>query len=212
MLMTGPNVGRLDRSDEELLQDTAAGDLQAFDVIVRRYRDRLLNFVFRFLGDRTAAEDVVQETFLRVFRKSGEFHASARFSTWLFTIAGNLAKSELRRRKRWRFTSLGWNEDVEQHIEIPDERPHPDALAETEIATEAIQKAIESLPPNHRQVVILSDIQGMAYEEIAQIVGCPVGTVKSRINRGRLRLQKKLERLGYLPGSMEAELKVKNEK
>ncbi|MCD6334384.1 MAG: RNA polymerase subunit sigma, partial [Candidatus Latescibacteria bacterium] len=79
--MTGPNVGRLDRSDEELLQDTAAGDLQAFDVIVRRYRDRLLNFVFRFLGDRTAAEDVVQETFLRVFRKSGEFHASARFST-----------------------------------------------------------------------------------------------------------------------------------
>ena len=205
MLMTGPNVGRLDRSDEELLQDTVGGDLRAFDVIVGRYRDRLLNFVFRFLGDRTAAEDVVQETFLRVFRKSKDYRASARFSTWLFTIAGNLAKSELRRRKRWRFTSLGWNEEAEQHIEIPDDRPRPDAFAETEIATEAIQEAIESLPPNHRQVVILSDIQGMAYEEIAQIVGCPVGTVKSRINRGRLRLQKKLERLGYLPDSMEAD-------
>jgi RNA polymerase sigma-70 factor (ECF subfamily) len=205
VLMAGPNGGRLDRSDEELLQDTVGGDLRAFDVIVRRYRDRLLNFVFRYLGDRTTAEDVVQETFLRVFRKSKDYRASARFSTWLFTIAGNLAKSELRRRKRWRFISLGWNEDAEQHIEIPDDRPRPDAFAETEIATESIEKAIKSLSPNQRQVVILSDIQGMAYEEIAQIVGCPVGTVKSRINRGRLRLQDKLERLGYLPDSMDAE-------
>ncbi|MFH1009426.1 MAG: sigma-70 family RNA polymerase sigma factor [Candidatus Latescibacterota bacterium] len=203
--MTEPKAGRLDRSDEELLQDTIKGDLRAFDIIVRRYRDRLLNFAFRYLGDATTAEDVVQETFLRAFRKKEEYRATARFSTWLFTVAGNLAKNELRRRKRWRFTSLGWNEDAEQHIEIPDDRPQPDTLAETEIATEAIQEAIESLPPSHRQAVILSDIQGLAYEEIAQIVGCPLGTVKSRINRGRLRLQKKLTRLGYLPDSMTTE-------
>lgn len=205
LLMPGPNVEHRDRSDEDLLHDAAQGDLRAFDVIVRRYRDRLLNFVFRFLGEREAAEDVVQETFLRVFQKCKEYHASARFSTWLFTIAGNLAKSELRRRKQWRLLPLDWDEHTERRVEIPDDARRPDDLAESEIATKAIQKAIESLSPKHRQVVILRDIQGMPYEEIAQIVGCPVGTVKSRLNRARLQLQSKLKRLGYRPASLDAE-------
>lgn len=205
LLMPGPKVEQRDRSDEELLHDVAHGDLRAFDVIVRRYRDRLLNFVFRFLGDRETAEDVVQETFLRVFQKCKEYHPSARFSTWIFTIAGNLAKSELRRRKKWRLLPLDWNEHTERRVEIPDDARQPDDLAETEIATEAIQKAIESLSPKHRQVVILRDIQDMPYEEIAQIVGCPIGTVKSRLNRGRLHLQNKLKRLGYRPASWHLE-------
>jgi len=201
--MPGSNAERRDRSDEDLLHDAAHGDLRAFDVIVRRYRDRLLNFVFRFLGEREAAEDVVQETFLRVLQKSEKYRASARFSTWLFTIAGNLAKSELRRRKQWHLLSLDWDEYAKRRVEIPDDARRPDELAETEIATEAIQRAIESLSPKYRQLLILRDIQGIPYEEIAQIVGCPVGTVKSRLNRGRLRLQEKLKRLGYGPPSMD---------
>lgn len=184
-----------DIADEELMRQVSDGGIDAFDIIVARYRDRLLNFVFRFLGDRETAEDIVQETFLRVYKNRKEYKVLASFSTWIFTIAGNLAKSELGRRKRWRFTSIDWDDQNERRVELPDESWQPDELAETSIANDLIQRAIDSLPVKYRQVVILRDVEGMSYQEISKIVKVPVGTVKSRVNRGRLKLQARLKRL-----------------
>jgi RNA polymerase sigma-70 factor (ECF subfamily) len=183
-------------SDSDVLADVMAGDVDAFEKIVDRHKNRLFNFVCRFVGDRETAEDIVQETFLRAFRRRREYRAIANFSTWLFTIAGNLAKSELRRRKRWRFLSLNWDEETETGIDIPDESQRPDTVTETSLADHQIQEAIESLPANYRKVVLLRDVEGLSYQEIAEIVGRPVGTVKSRVNRARLRLQRRLRMEG----------------
>ena len=181
-------------SDEELLKQVHEGDTAAFDVIVKRYKLRLLHFVYRFVRDRDLAEELVQETFLRVFRERKNHERISNFSTWIFTIAGNLAKSELRRRKRWRFFSIDQQEDDEgAEFEIPDESQLPDRLAHDRMIEDAVQDAINSLSLKYREAVILRDIQGFAYEEIAEIIGCPVGTVKSRVNRARLRLQEKLK-------------------
>ena len=183
-------------SDSDVLADVMAGDVDAFEKIVDRHKNRLFNFVYRFVGDRETAEDIVQETFLRAFRRRKEYRAIANFSTWLFTIAGNLAKSELRRRKRWRFLYLNWDEETETGIDIPDESQRPDLVTETSLADRQIQEAIESLPANYRKVVLLRDVEGLSYQEIAEIVGRPVGTVKSRVNRARLRLQRRLRMEG----------------
>lgn len=196
MLMVNSKTGPGDQTDVEILSDVAGGDIEAYGQIVNRYKARLYNFVFRFVGDRETAEDIVQETFLRAFRKRREYRAIANFSTWLFTIAGNLAKSELRRRKRWRLFSLHKDDEDEGGFDLPDETFRPDTVTESSIADVQIHRAIQSLPANYRQVVLLRDVQGMSYQEIAEISGCPVGTVKSRVNRARLKLQQKLRNEG----------------
>lgn len=196
MLMVNSKSGLGELSDAEVLTEVAAGNIDAYGKIVARYRGRLYNFVFRFVGDRETAEDIVQETFLRAFRKRREYRAIANFSTWLFTIAGNLAKSELRRRKRWRLFSLHRDDESDTGIELPDETLRPDRVAESSLADDQIQDAIASLPDNYRQVILLRDVEGMAYQEIAEIVDCPVGTVKSRVNRARIKLQQKLKNEG----------------
>ena len=194
--MVNSKSGFGELSDAEILAEVAAGNIDAYGKIVGRYRGRLYNFVFRFVSDRETAEDIVQETFLRAFRKRKEYRAIANFSTWLFTIAGNLAKSELRRRKRWRLFSIHRDDDSETGIELPDETYRPDKVAESSLADDHIHDAIAALPDNYRQVILLRDVEGMAYQEIAEIVDCPVGTVKSRVNRARLKLQQKLKNAG----------------
>jgi RNA polymerase sigma-70 factor (ECF subfamily) len=196
MLMVNSRSGLGELSDIDILAEVSAGDIDAYGKIVRRYQGRLYNFVFRFVGDRETAEDVVQETFLRAFRKREEYRAIANFSTWLFTIAGNLAKSELRRRKRWRMLSLHRDDDSDTGMELPDESMRPDRVAESSLADVQIQDAIASLPDNYRQVILLRDVEGMAYQEISEIIKCPIGTVKSRVNRARLKLQQKLKNEG----------------
>lgn len=193
-------------SDEELLARVVGGDTGAFDVIVSRYKDRLYNFAFRFVGDSDTAEDIVQETFLRAFRKRREYRAIANFSTWIFTITGNLAKSELRRRKRWRFLSLDWTPEKDGNtLELPDESYRPDNNTETVLVERCIQEAMDALPANYRQAVVLRDIEGLSYQEIAEIANCPLGTVKSRVNRARLKLQQKLRAHGKDAGLLTEE-------
>ncbi|HOT35739.1 MAG TPA: sigma-70 family RNA polymerase sigma factor [Candidatus Latescibacteria bacterium] len=179
-------------TDEDLLAQSLDGSVNAFEVIVNRYKDRLFNFVVRFVGDQETAEDIVQETFLRAYRNRDTFQAVAKFSTWIYTIAGNLAKSELRRRKRWRFLSLGSKDEHGNTFELPDVASNPDRDAETLLAEAKIEDAIARLPDHYREAIILRDIEGLDYDEISTIVGVPLGTVKSRINRGRLRLQEDL--------------------
>ena len=185
-------------SDKELLYGLVNGDIEAFDIIVDRYKNRLLNFVFRFVRDRDVAEDIVQETFLRVFRKRRDYKAIANFSTWIFTIAGNLAKSELRRRKRWKFLSIdAINDDEDKQFELPDTGMKPDRTTAVKMLDKNVQESIDSLQNKYKEALILRDIQGMSYNQIAEIIGVPVGTVKSRVNRARLKLQKKLK--GHTP-------------
>ena len=183
-------------SDGEILSEVAGGDVEAYGKLVHRYRGRLYNFVFRFVGDPETAEDIVQETFLRAFRKRTEYKAIANFSTWLFTIAGNLAKSELRRRKRWRLFSVDRDEESDTGLDLPDESFRPDMVTESSITDVQIQRAIDTLSDNYRQVVLLRDVDGLSYQEVSEIVNCPVGTVKSRVSRARMKLQQKLRNEG----------------
>jgi len=182
-------------SDEDLIERFQNGDLYAFDLIVKRYKNQLLNFVYRFLGNAEEAEDLVQETFLRVYRNRKAYQKVAKFSTWIYTIAGNLAKTELRKRKRRKFFSisdLGYNE---KDYDISDDAYNPEKDVDSRMKEEIIHREIEELSPKFREVILLRDVQQLSYEEISQIVKIPLGTVKSRVNRGRLKLQEKLKHI-----------------
>ncbi|GAI03370.1 unnamed protein product [marine sediment metagenome] len=119
-------------SDQEVLFRLVDEDIESFNILVNRYKNRLLSFVYRFVKDFDVSEDIVQETFLRVFRKRHDYKAIANFSTWIFTIAGNLAKSELRRRKRWRFLSVDSNNEGEKKFELPDTSMKPDRMLDAQ--------------------------------------------------------------------------------
>ena len=179
-------------SDKDILFNLVDEDIESYSILVDRYKNRLLNFVYRFVKDFDVAEDIVQETFLRVYRKRHNYKAIANFSTWIFTIAGNLAKSELRRRKRWKFFSLDAYNDNEMKFELPDNGIKPDRAASVRILDENIQNAIDKLQDKYKESLILRDIEGMSYKQIADITRVPVGTVKSRVNRARKKLRKKL--------------------
>ncbi len=180
-------------TDEQLIARFQVGDVQAFDILVRRYKDQLLNFIYRFVGNRSDAEDIVQETFLRVYKNKHYYKEIAKFSTWVYTIAGNLAKTELRRRKRHKIFSVSNFVNEERDYDIPDREHSPERKVDSSIQENIIQKAIGKLPTKFKEVIILRDIQGFAYEEISQILNIPLGTVKSRVNRGRLKLQEDLK-------------------
>lgn len=181
-------------SDEELIaefQQTA--NERAFEILVQRYKNPLTNYVFRFLGDYEACTDVVQETMIKLFRYKDNYSSVAKFSTWIYTIAGNLARTEYRKRKRREFFSI--NDFGEEHktFDIPDESYRPDVMTDSGIKDEIIQKALLKVKEVYREVVILRDVQGLSYDEISEITGLNEGTVKSRINRGRAKLQELLK-------------------
>ena len=178
-------------SDEDLMEQFQLGTVEAFNILVDKYSERLTHYLYGFLGDAKRCEDLLQETFLRVYRNRHSYQRIAKFSTWLYTIAGNLARSEYRKRKRRRMYSLqSVNRDNEEYeLQLPDETFRPDNHAESTIQDKYIQDALNEIPESFREVVVLRDVQQLAYEEIAEITGLPMGTVKSRINRGRSKLQ-----------------------
>ena len=178
-------------SDEDLIGQFQAGTAKAFNILVDRYSERLMHYLYGFLSDRELCEDLLQETFLRLYRNRHSYRPIAKFSTWLYTIAGNLARSEYRKRKRRRMYSIQLvNRDNEEYeLAIPDESFSPDRHTESTLQDKYIQKALDQVPPAFREVVVLRDIQQLSYDEIAEITGLPMGTVKSRINRGRTKLQ-----------------------
>jgi RNA polymerase sigma-70 factor (ECF subfamily) len=190
----------LQLSDEDLMAAFQAGQMEAFDILVGRYKDPLTNYIYRFLGDMKECEDLLQETFLRVYRNRHSYRRIAKYSTWLYTIAGNLARSEYRKRKRRRLYSLQSvnRDDEEYELEIPDDSFLPDTHTESMMQDRFVQETLKQIPEEFREVVVLRDIQQLSYEEIAEITGLPMGTVKSRINRGRTKLQQLLKDV-YVP-------------
>ena len=175
-------------TDEELISRFQNGDERAYVELVNRYKDRLLNFVFQFLGDIEQAEDVVQDTMLRLYEKKHYYKEIAKFSTWLYTIARNLANTELRKKKRRKTTYLS-QLSKERQFEIPAIQDDVDQSIQNEFINDRIQSAISNLPEHFKVVIILRDIQELSYEEISNIVEVPLGTIKSRINRARIQLQ-----------------------
>ena len=176
-------------SDAQVVQQFRDGDDRAFAEIVRRYDKRLQNFVSRTVGDREQAEDLVQETFVRVYRHLHRFDQTRKFSTWIYTIAGNLAKNELRNRSRnplvlFQTIMKNWDADF-RPLEWEDPKTRPDDLYRRRFLREKVNEAVEQLPEHHRTVFVLRELHGKSYEEIADITGCNLGTVKSRLNRAR---------------------------
>jgi len=171
--------------DYNLIRRVQNGDMVAFNDIVDRYKNRLMNTIIRMVSSQQEAEDIVQETFLRVYQHRNSFDFRHCFSTWLYTIALNLARNELRKRKRFKFFDIF---DMQGHeSEISVEMKLPSNLSKV------LEKAIESLPDKYKTAFILRDIQEQPYEEVAKIMSIPLGTVKSRVNRARALLRDKLK-------------------
>lgn len=177
--------------DEELIHRFQKGDEYAYLELVNRYRDKLTNFAFRFLGNSEDAEDIVQDTFVKLYTHRHFYRNIAKFSTWIYTITANLAKTELRKRKRRKVSFLSQMGTQDKDFDIPGDDT-TDELAEGRFTKSRIQNAIQKLPVHFRTAVILRDIQELSYEEISKILDVPLGTVKSRINRARLQLQEEL--------------------
>lgn len=182
-------------TDEELiLEFQRKGTIRAYEILVQRYKNPLINYVFRFLGDYEACVDIVQEAMIKVYRYKDSYSSIAKFSTWIYTIAGNLARTEYQRRKRRKIFSINsYGDEKDETYEIPDESFDPERITDSGIKEKIIQDALEKVSKAYREVVILRDIQDLSYEEISEITNLPVGTVKSRINRGRAQLQKLLK-------------------
>ena len=181
--------------DEELIAQFQRGNENAYIELVNRYRDKLINFVFGFLGDAELAEDVVQDTMLKLYEKKHYYREIAKFSTWLYTIARNQANSEFRKRKRMKISYLSQMTKQEQDYEIKDLGPDLNKKLQNQFLEKRIRNAIQKLPEHFKSVIILRDIQELSYDTISEIVGVPLGTVKSRINRARIQMQLELQDL-----------------
>lgn len=185
----------MSESDDELIARCRNGDMSAFDLIVQRYKVPLVNFAYRFVDDQETAEDLAQETFIRIYKNVKRYRKDmAGFRTWMYRIAANLCKNELRYRNR-RLEILANppidNRDTDSDpIEsASDISAGPDRQLEEKELQRVLAQAISRLPEKLRATLILRDIEGMPYEEISRIIKRPVGTVKSRINRARLMLK-----------------------
>ena len=182
-------------TDEELIARFQEGDEQAYVELVNRFRNRLMSFIYRYVNDMEQAEDIVQDALIKLYTHKHYYKNIAKFSTWIYTIAANLAKTELRKKKSRKVTYLSQMGPEERDYELPAVEPDTDELAQSEYIENKIQAAIQKLPLHFRTVTILRDIQELSYEEISKIVDVPLGTVKSRINRARIQLQKELKDL-----------------
>ena len=180
-------------TDEELIFRFQNGDEQSYIELVKRYKDRLINFVFRLVNDRDQAEDIIQDTMLKLYTHKHYYKNIAKFSTWIYTIAGNFAKTELRKKKTRKVTNNSQLGPEDRDYDPPSNDPNPQKLVESKFINKKIHEAIEKLPKHFKVVIVLRDIEKLPYEEISNIVDVPLGTVKSRINRARIQLQKDLK-------------------
>jgi RNA polymerase sigma-70 factor (ECF subfamily) len=191
-----PAPAVLSLSDEDLMARAALDDTKAFTELVRRYQTRVVHLVSRLLNDREVSEDIAQEVFVRVHLHRRNYRTGSKFSTWLFTIAANLAKNEMRRRKRRRnWSSLDEMQETlkDASLQFADKKANRQEDMEREQLSGVVGEAIATLPDRYRIALVLRDIEGLAYEEIGLALKIPGGTVRSRINRARLMLKRKLE-------------------
>jgi RNA polymerase sigma-70 factor, ECF subfamily len=192
-------AGSSDR-DAALIREIQDGDLAAFDPLVIKHKDKLFNMVYWFLGDYQEANDCSQEIFIKVFKGIKKFRFESSFSTWLYRIAINTCKNKLKSSAyRWKKRTVPIenpesSKEGNRSYEIQNNAPSPANELEKKEKIMRIQKAVNSLPQEQNRVIVLRDIQGLTYQEIADITGLNLGTVKSRLARARMALKNKLNR------------------
>src|ERR1041384_3157897 len=190
--MTGPAD-----PDAALMLRVKQGDREAFEALVEKYKQPVMNLVYRTLSDATEAEDLAQHVFLQVFKSAHRYEVAAKFSTWLFTIARNLCLNEIRRRSRHPADSL--DETVSESDEQPRHQPEdlktyspPDRILQNELE-EKVEAALATLPEKQRTAIVLCRGDELSYEDIAKVLGCSVSATKSLIHRGRETLKQQLK-------------------
>ena len=188
--------------DHFLVTRTQSGDVAAFEALVRRYERWVFTLALRMLGDRGEAEDMAQEVFLKAYRGLPRFKGNSRFSTWLYAIASHHCLNHLQtRRRRPAASTRGADgvggEGLPAAERLPDEAPRADELLEREELARIVQTELTFLSEEHRLILILRDIQGLAYHEIAETLGVELGTVRSRLHRARAAMRERLE--AHLP-------------
>lgn len=181
-------------TDEVLIKEFQNGNRNSYTQLVTRYRDKIISFLYRYMHDMDSAEDLAQETFFKVYLKKDSYKETYKFSTWLFTIASNLAKTELRKLKRRKTSSISdINEDgSSENIFVVEDNTKKSSNNESKI----LQKALSELEHDYKIIIILREIQELSYDVISKILQLPLGTVKSRINRGKLKLREILINYG----------------
>ena len=183
--------------DGELVAAHLTGHPSAFNELYRRYHDKLVHFIARKTGDRDRAEDLVQEAFIRVTRHLHRFDQAKKFSTWIYTIAGNLSKNELRNRSRsplvlFQKLTTHW-ESEHRPLQFEDFGHRPDDLYRKRFLQNLVAETVKELPEHHQLVFRLRELEGKSYEEIAEITGVNLGTVKSRLHRARTSFAERIE-------------------
>ncbi len=176
------------KSELELLKKSKEGDIEAFEQLISAYQKKVFNIALRMIGNHDDASDLAQEVFLKVYKSIKQFKEESSFSTWIYRITSNVCLDEVRKLKNKKIISL--DEEIKQgeneiKRQIKDIRPSPEDFTEQNELRKAINDAIMTLPEDQGVAIILRDIQGFSYEEIANITKCPIGTIKSRINRAR---------------------------
>lgn len=186
-----------DDNDQQLVQRVQKGDKAAFDLLVRKYQHRVLKLVSRFVNDAAEAEDVAQEAFLKAYRALPAFRGDSAFYTWLYRIAINTAKNTLVSNRRRPVDFDLDLQDPEQHDRqaMLKDGDTPEGVLLTDEIRGVVERALEQLPEDLRTAIVLRELEGLSYEEIAEAMDCPVGTVRSRIFRAREAIDKKLKPL-----------------
>ncbi len=185
--------------DRGAVQEAIRGNREAFDVLVEKYYKKIYNLAYRFVGDREEANDLAQEIFTAAYKNLKKFRGDAKFSTWLFQIASNRGKNKFKYlKRRGHFANRPQTEEEEERDPlksgIPDHSTNPETLLAGKQIQRLVQKAIDDLDPDHKEIVVLRDIEGFSYEEIARVLNLPEGTTKSRLHRARMVVKEKLKK------------------
>lgn len=193
------------REDEMLIiQRVKTGDVNAFELLVREYEKNVYNLALRMVKNPDDAADMTQEAFIKAYNSLSFFRGDSKFSVWLYRIVSNVCLDYLRSVSRHPAVSLSVENDEgeETELDIPDESQSPEELLERKLTRESVRRGLEVLPEDYRQILLLREIQGLSYDEIADILALELGTVKSRIFRARKKLCEFLLRDGNIPAAL----------
>jgi RNA polymerase sigma-70 factor (ECF subfamily) len=186
---SGKERPSMELSDRYLVQKAREGDRPAFEELYHRYKKPIFSYVCRMIGDRAVAEELTQEAFIRVYMNLANYRPTGKVSSWIYMIAGNLAKNELRNRDYRKALSLEATVSEDEKLTLgnllADDARGPDEIAQNKELKQCIEKVIHKLPLHHKEVLVLCDVQGLSYEEAAEVLDCSVGTIASRLSRAR---------------------------